>query len=40
MDSIGDYTVCVCACMYVCVCVFFWEREGGNTPYARTQGEL
>ena len=35
--------VCVCVCVYVCVCVcvcvFFWEREGGNTPYARTQGE-
>ena len=29
-------TICVC----VCVFFFFREREGGNTPYARTQGEL
>ena len=25
----------------MCVCVFLWERRGGgDTPYARTQGEL
>ena len=27
-------------CVRVCVCVFFLGKgRGGNTPYARTQGE-
>ena len=39
------FSVCVCVrvcvrmCVCVCVCVCFGKGKGGNTPYARTQGE-